>query len=271
MISPLIATLVVLLTTTVSVLAFQQTIISRLNRPKCISSFNEEQLELEVKVLSRCILSITTATSTSLCSTIMMEDIESKASIAADTWGVETTPFMEPALANKIESQFADRGDVTVFRVVGGRRLSPSADDNGDNILPGEGRRSRFVITHSELGLDSGTAESEYSTVIRAENVNIASSNSFPNALASIGIDLDNVGDIVVVDSSTAYLVVDPNVEKQCLRLLSKELVGVGINLEVCEDIEFMPDGVIQEMKLSRILERQMERKKLEQGFVQFG
>ena len=64
---------------------------------------------------------------------------------------------------------------------------------------------------------------------------------------------------------------IDPNVAKQCLRLLSKELVGPGINLSVCEDNEFMPDGVIQEMKLSRILERQMERKKLEEGYVQFG
>jgi len=266
MILPLIAAILVSLTTTVSVLAFQQTIFSSKLRQIHISSFNEEH-PIEVKV-SRCIHSTKT---TSLCSTAMMADIESKASIAADTWGIEATPFYEPDIANKIEQQFADRGDVSVFRVVGGRRLSPSTNDNGDKILPGEGRRSRFVITHSELGLDSGTAESEYSTVIRAENVNIASSNSFPNALASIGIDLDNVGDIVVVDSSTAYLVVDPNVEKQCLRLLSKELVGVGINLEVCEDNEFMPDGVIQEMKLSRILERQMERKKLEQGFVQFG
>ena len=176
MIALLIAALVELLTTTVSVLAFQQTIFSSKSRPKCMTSFNEEQ-PLEAKVLSRCIHSTTT---TSLCSTAMMEDIESKASIAADTWGIEATPFYEPDIANKIEEQFADRGDVSVFRVVGGRRLSPSADDNGDKILPGEGRRSRFVITHSELGLDSQTAEAEYSTVIRAENVNIASSNSFP-------------------------------------------------------------------------------------------
>lgn len=198
----------------------------------------------------------------------MMADIETQASIAADTWGIEASPFMEPDIASKIEEQFLDRGDVSAFRVVGGRRLSPSDDDN---ISPGEGRRSRFVITHPDLGLDSGTAESDYCTVIRVENVNIGASNTFPNALASIGVDLDNVGDIVLVDSSTVYLVVDPNVAKQCLRLLSKELVGVGISVEVCEDNEFMPDGVIQEMKLSRVLERQMERKKLEQGFVQFG
>lgn len=199
----------------------------------------------------------------------LMTHIESQAATAADTWSIEATPFMEPDLANKVEEQFQDRGDITAFRVVGGRRLT--LEPSNDKVGPGQGRRSRFVLMHPDLGLDLATAESEYCTVLRVENVNVGSSNSFPNALASIGIDLDNVGDIVVEDSSTVYLVVDPNVAKQCMRLLSKELMGAGISLEVCEDNEFMPDGVIQDMKLSRILERQMERKKLEQGYVQFG
>jgi hypothetical protein len=34
---------------------------------------------------------------------------------------------------------------------------------------------------------------------------------------------------------------------------------------------EFMKHGEMQEMKLSRVLERQMERKKYEKGYVQFG
>lgn len=199
----------------------------------------------------------------------LLSDIESQAAVAADTWSVEATPFMEPDVASKIEEQFQDRGDVIAYRLVGGRRR-PIESDN-DKVESGEGRRSRFVLMHPDLGLDIGTAESEYCTVLRVENVNVGSSNSFPNALASIGVHLENVGDIVIADSSTAYLVIDPNVAKQCLRLLSKELVGPGINLSVCEDNEFMPDGVIQEMKLSRILERQMERKKLEEGYVQFG
>eukprot|EP00571_Detonula_confervacea_P003908 CAMPEP_0172325222 /NCGR_PEP_ID=MMETSP1058-20130122/53439_1 /TAXON_ID=83371 /ORGANISM="Detonula confervacea, Strain CCMP 353" /LENGTH=257 /DNA_ID=CAMNT_0013041703 /DNA_START=162 /DNA_END=935 /DNA_ORIENTATION=+ len=196
-------------------------------------------------------------------------DIESLATKAADTWGIESTLFMEPDIASQIEEQFQDRGDVIAFRVVGGRRRSLPV--GSDDASPGEGRRSRFVLMHPDLGLDLATAESEYCTVIRVDNVNVAGSNTFPNALASIGVHLENVGDIVVEDSSTVYLVVDPTVAKQCLRLLSKELMGAGINLSVCEDNEFMPDGEMQEMKLSRILERQMERKKLEQGFVQFG
>ena len=236
------------------------------------SAFGTNSYEYTRSSLYRDSLQIVTEQSTTaLCSATktIMADIEAQASLAADTWGIEVTPFLEPSIATKIEEQFADRADVTAFRVVGGRRLSPS-EDNG-NISKGEGKRSRFIIIHPDLGLDIGTAESDYCTVIRVENVNIVASNTFPNALASIGVDLDNVGDIVVVDSSTVYLVVDPNSAKQCLRLLSKELVGVGINVETCEDNEFMPDGDIQEMKLSRILERQIERKKLEKGYVQFG
>ncbi|KAL7460494.1 hypothetical protein ACHAXS_002922 [Conticribra weissflogii] len=196
----------------------------------------------------------------------VIEHIEHQATIAAETWSVEATPFLDPDIASEIEQRFQDRGDVMVFRVVGGRRLSANSQKNSR----GEGKRSRFVISHADLGMDAGTAESEFCTVIRVENVNIAASNTFPNALASIGIDLDDIGDVVKVDSSTVYLVVNPAVGKQCLRLLPKELVGAGIKLEIMESNEFMPDGEIQEMKLSRILERQMSRKKLERGYVQF-
>lgn len=243
------------------------------------SAFGTKSYEYTNSLYRDSLQIVTEQSTTALCSATktIMADIEAQASIAADTWGIEATPFLEPSIATKIEEQFADRADVTAFRVVGGRRLSPSLDDealddeDNGNISRGEGKRSRFIITHPDLGLDIGTAESDFSSVIRVENVNIVASNTFPNALASIGVDLDNVGDIVVVDSSTVYLVVDPNSAKQCLRLLSKELVGVGINVETCEDNEFMPDGDIQEMKLSRILERQIERKKLEKGYVQFG
>ena len=193
-------------------------------------------------------------------------------SLAAEAgpWSIQATPFLEPDDALKIEEKFQDRGDVLCLRVFGGRRLSPEESDK-DVVKPGEGRRSRFVIAHSDLGMDAGTAEEEYCTVIRCENVNVASSNTFPNALASIGVHLDNVGDIVIEDSSTVCFVVTPDVTKQCLRLLSKELVGTGVSLSVVDSHEFMPHGEMQEMKLSRVLERQMERKKLDMGYVQFG
>eukprot|EP00984_Skeletonema_dohrnii_P018693 scaffold8780_cov71-Skeletonema_dohrnii-CCMP3373.AAC.6 len=209
-----------------------------------------------------------TPTSTSLHG--IMEAVESLAAEAADTWSIQATPFLEPADASKIEEKFQDRGDVLCLRVFGGRRLSPEQSDN-NTVKPGEGRRSRFVIAHADLGMDAMTAEEEYCTVVRCENVNVASSNTFPNALASIGVHLDNVGDIVIEDSNTVCFVVTPEVTKQCLRLLSKELVGTGVSLSVVDSHEFMPHGEMQEMKLSRVLERQMERKKLDAGYVQFG
>mmetsp|Transcript_26498 Transcript_26498/g.45106 ORF Transcript_26498/g.45106 Transcript_26498/m.45106 type:complete len:245 (-) Transcript_26498:1634-2368(-) len=208
-----------------------------------------------------------TPTATSLHG--IMEAVESLAAEAADTWSIQATPFLEPADASKIEEKFQDRGDVLCLRVFGGRRLSPEPDNN--TVKPGEGRRSRFVIAHADLGMDAMTAEEEYCTVVRCENVNVASSNTFPNALASIGVHLDNVGDIVIEDSNTVCFVVTPEVTKQCLRLLSKELVGTGVSLSVVDSHEFMPHGEMQEMKLSRVLERQMERKKLDAGYVQFG
>ena len=198
----------------------------------------------------------------------VLEAVETLAAEAADTWSIQATPFLEPAEASIVEERFRDRADVLCLRVFGGRRLAPESENI---IMPGQGRRSRFVIAHSDLGLDVGTAEEEYCNVIRVENVNVQASNTFPNALAAIGVHLDNIGDVVVEDSNTVSFVVNPDVSKQCVRLLSKELVGTGISLTVVDSHDFMAHGEMQEMKLSRVLERQMERKKYEKGYVQFG
>ena len=80
-----------------------------------------------------------------------------------------------------------------------------------------------------------------------------------------------SLGDLVVEDSSTAYLIVDPEVAMKCIRILPKELPGRGISLAEMGDGEVVPDGTFQEMKLSKLLERELERKKLAKGYVQFG
>ena len=209
----------------------------------------------------------------------LLSDIESQATTAIETWSIEATPFLEPNVANQVQELFQHRGDVTVHRVVGGRRTpfqssanSNDGDDSLKSLSSGEGRRSRFILIHPDLGLDIASAERDYCAVLRIQNVNLASSNTFPDALASIGIPLELVGDVIITtDNAVAYMVVDPTVSKRIQRLLSKELVGVGISLELCEDNEFMPSGVVQEMKLSKVLERMVERKKYEQGYVAFG
>ncbi|KAL3772842.1 hypothetical protein ACHAWU_002351 [Discostella pseudostelligera] len=202
----------------------------------------------------------------------LLTDIESQATLAIDTWSIEATPFLEPNDANQVQELFQHRGDVAFHRVVGGRRTpSQILTDDTTSLSNGEGRRSRLILFHPDLGLDSASAERDYCSVLRIQNVNLASSNTFPNALASIGIPLELVGDIIVTASDNdAYMVVDPTISKRIQRLLSKELVGVGISLEVCDDNEFMPSGIVQEMKLSKVLERRVERKKYEQGYVAF-
>lgn len=121
--------------------------------------------------------------------------------------------------------------------------------------------------------MDVRTAEIQHSCVIRIDNVDLNSSNTIPNALASIGVSLEHVGDVVITPSpeNAVYLVVDPNVAKRCTNLLSKELRGIGISVSSCDDAEFMPHGEIVEMKLSKMLERRLDRKGHGRGYVRFG
>ena len=243
-------------------------------------------------------------------SAAVIKDAEARATVAIETWSIEVTPFMEPSDADIIERMFMKRGDVTVLRIVGGqRRSSPMVDvslgsssitkaaSTKSNVKLNEyytqllsrdeietqsdpskiyGRRSRFVITNPDLGLDINTAENQYTNMICISNVDAKScSQTFPDTLASIGIHLDNIGDIVITNNNdeggTVYIIVDPSVVSRCIRLLSKELTGVGISLSLCEQNECMPHGsIVQDMKLNRTTERQIGRKKYEDGYVRF-
>lgn len=243
-------------------------------------------------------------------SAAVMKDAEARATVAIETWSIEVTPFMEPSDADIIESMFMKRGDVTVLRIVGGqRRSSPMVDvslgpssitkaaSTKSNVKLNEyytqllsrdeietqsdpskiyGRRSRFVITNPDLGLDINTAENQYTNMICISNVDAKScSQTFPDTLANIGVHLDNIGDIVITNNNdeggTVYIIVDPSVVSRCIRLLSKELKGVGISLSLCEQNECMPHGsIVQDMKLNRTTERQIGRKKYEDGYVRF-
>ena len=81
-----------------------------------------------------------------------------------------------------------------------------------------------------------------------------------------IYMDVKGIGDIVITNNNdeggTVYIIVDPSVVSRCIRLLSKELTGVGISLSLCEQNECMPHGsIVQDMKLNRTTERQIGRK----------
>ena len=115
-----------------------------------------------------------------------VDEAESLAALAVETWEVQCTPFYEPEDAARIGTAFADRADVAAFRVVGGGR-TPCPDGEDGKAGPGEGSRSRFVLAHPDLGLDVASAGSGYCSVIRIENVD-AASVSVADGCASMGV-----------------------------------------------------------------------------------
>jgi hypothetical protein len=203
-------------------------------------------------------------------SSLMSVDVSTTTSSITKAAAAVTTTKSKIKL-NEHYTQLLSRGIVTDDEII-----ETSQSDNSYSY----GRRSRFVITHPDLILDVNTAEAQYTNMIRITNVNIKSCKStFPDILASIGVHLDTIGDIVIdtnnnddESSGTVYIIVDPSVVTRCIRLLSKELMGVGISVSLCEENECMPhDGyIIQEMKLNRNTERQIGRKKYEDGYIRY-
>ena len=175
-----------------------------------------------------------------------VDDIESKAQVAAEAWDTHVTCFLPTKEAAMVEERLQNRADVACIRV-GGRGAASS--------------RARFVFTNPELGIDSVAAEAEHCAVVLVKNAK-TSSDPWPNILTRIGVDLDNVGDIVVVEGLGCYIAVSPAVSKQCMRLLPKEIMGTGVLVSLLEPGTLMPkDGELQAMDVQRLDKRQQKRK----------
>lgn len=179
---------------------------------------------------------------------LRIDDIEQKAQSASDAWDTFATPFVNPDEAKQIEQRLSNRADVACLRI-GGRPSSV---------------RSRFVFTNPDLGMDGALAEDQFCSVLCVQGASLLDADPWPNVLASIGVDLENVGDVVVFldRSMTAYLAVAPDVAKVCSRLLPKELPGTGVTVTELEAGEVIPEGgEVQDMELKRIDKREQKRK----------
>lgn len=172
-----------------------------------------------------------------------VEDVESQAQAASEAWDVYVTPFLATGEAAMVQERLQGRGDVACFRVGGTGVAAPAPS------------RARFVFTNPELGMEIAAAEQEYCVVLSVKNAK-SGQDPWPNILTKIGVDLDNVGDVLVADG-TIYLAVTPQVAKQCIRLLPKEVVGAGVMVKALEPGEAMPeDGELQDMGLKRLDKR---------------
>ena len=182
-----------------------------------------------------------------------VDDIENKALAASEAWDIHVTPFLATKEAGMVEERLQNRADVSCIRV-GGRGAG-----HGD-----KSSRSRFVFSNPELGIDAAAAEAEHCAVVLVKNAKTNSVNDpWPNILSRIGVDLDDVGDVVVVEGIGAgcYIAVSPSVSKQCVRLLPKEIMGSGVLVSLLESGASIPDeGELQDMEVQRLDKRQQKQ-----------
>eukprot|EP00816_Leptocylindrus_hargravesii_P007763 CAMPEP_0196819268 /NCGR_PEP_ID=MMETSP1362-20130617/69797_1 /TAXON_ID=163516 /ORGANISM="Leptocylindrus danicus, Strain CCMP1856" /LENGTH=227 /DNA_ID=CAMNT_0042197687 /DNA_START=53 /DNA_END=736 /DNA_ORIENTATION=- len=170
-----------------------------------------------------------------------IDEIESNAISAAEIWDISVTKFLSPGDATTVESRLGNRADVSLTRI-------PSTAIE----------RCKFLFTNPELEVDV----TEYYASLRVDNIALGSVDPWGNVLTSIGVDLDDVGDVRVVDDAVVYLAVDPDVAKICCRLLPKELPGAGVTVSVLGEDDVVPDGgSIQSLDVQRLDKREQKRK----------
>jgi hypothetical protein len=177
------------------------------------------------------------------------------------------TPFLNDKEATQLQTRLSNRADIRYIQI--GKCdcgfILPSDDDddnttntnentnkknnndnnnnddsnNDDNDAIKSKTRTRFVMTNPDMELNIQETEASYCKLLCIDNIqsaNIPQSSSrskpWPSMLLRIGIDLTNVGHVIHdVDEDCVYMVVVPEVARQCSRLLPKELRGVGITV----------------------------------------
>ena len=193
-----------------------------------------------------------------LGASLNLDDVETKAQAASEAWDIYVTPFLPSQDASNVEQRLGNRADVACIKV-------PSSSLFGETPTSG---RLKFLFTNPDLGMDEQTATNEYCVVLHVENIaSIENLDPWPNILTSIGVDLNQIGDIYVSGSSgTAYLIVDPDIVKVCTRLLPKELPGAvsvsTIQPNALSSEGFPNDLILQDdMEVKRLDKREQKRK----------
>jgi len=183
---------------------------------------------------------------------INLDNIEKQAQESSESWGISVTPFLNEVDAGLLEDRLGNRADIGYIKV--GGFPNPS--------------RTRFVMTNPDLELDQKEMEAEHCVLLCVDNINSAvmpkssaRSRPWPHVLMGIGIDLQQVGDVILEDGN-AYIIIAPEVARQCTRLLPKELKGVGITVRELELCEYVPyDGLQQDMELGTMDKRALKYK----------
>lgn len=183
----------------------------------------------------------------------LVQEIVAEASKAAELWESYATPFLEPLTADLLEKAISGRSDVGWVRVGGYDGAA----------------RGRFVFTHPDI-LDATGSEAikaDHAVLLCITSNNLRTADPLPNILQRIGVGLAQIGDIILADENdcTAYIVCAPDVAKQAVRLLPKDLSGVTTVEELLSgdsDISgIVPEGTLQEMTIERLDKRASKKK----------
>ena len=186
---------------------------------------------------------------------------EARAMAAVESWIVDATGFLEPEQSSALLATLEGRADVSCCAVGSYRGSSSSSNNNKRGT-----RRVRCVFSNPDLAYDETTAESDYVSYLKVTNVVLSECDPWPNILVKIGLSLDTVGDVSLVEGNgSVFLAVAPESEKPCIRLLPKELPGNGVTVTKLSrdemDTEMAgiseSDGeVVQDMQTQRVDKR---------------
>lgn len=173
---------------------------------------------------------------------------EARAVAAVESWVVDATGFLEPEQSSALMECLGGRADVDCLSV---------------GSFSEKARRMRCVFANPDLGYDASTADSDYVAYLKIDNVSLGQCDPWPNVLTKIGVDLESVGDVLLVENeSLVYLAVDPESEKTCSRLLPKELPGTGVTVaklsreEMDADLAGVDGMVVDDMEVQRVDKR---------------
>lgn len=176
-----------------------------------------------------------------------VEALEAEALAASDAWDTVATNFIDPAVVADAETRFDELG-FDGFLKVGG--------------YAGAERR-RFVFTNPELldTMDSTQVCSEHAVLLRVEAAFDKAGNAFgsagknlPNLLANIGVEFDQLGDVLIDGDNVAYIVCAPSTQKVIERLLPKTIGRADVR---STEPGYKPEGTLVPMIVSRVDKRE--------------
>eukprot|EP00929_Paragymnodinium_shiwhaense_P118306 TRINITY_DN90244_c0_g1_i1.p1 TRINITY_DN90244_c0_g1~~TRINITY_DN90244_c0_g1_i1.p1 ORF type:complete len:283 (-),score=55.70 TRINITY_DN90244_c0_g1_i1:187-981(-) len=174
----------------------------------------------------------------SLADAELVKSYENRALAASESWEEDVTEFLEPDVIAAVEKRLSGLADIAAVKVGGYANAE----------------RARLVLTRPELVEATGADEiaKQHAVLVRLV-AELSGEDPLPNVLGDIGIDLEQIGD-VLLDEDGAWVVLHPDAVKAADRLLKRAL---NVQVDVIQmEPGSEPQGQLQEVVLRRLDKR---------------